>query len=217
MKRLVRSIGALVAVTLLLLPRTAVAQGVTSAAVAGRITDESNAAVVGAEVTVTNPSTGARAARRTDTDGRYFFENLAPGGPYTVAEHALGFGPEKVDSVTLALNQRASIDFHLKRAAVELAGVTVEAEANPLISTSRTGPSTLLTAQALSRLPNLTRNFTDLVQTSPLAGTAQSSSSVGGQNNRFNNIQIDGGVNNDVFGLARSEERRVGKEGTSAG
>jgi hypothetical protein len=204
MKRFVRSIGALAAVMLLVLPRAAVAQGVTSAAVAGRITDESNAAVVGAEVTVTNPSTGARAARRTDTDGRYFFENLAPGGPYTVAVHALGFGPEKVDSVTLALNQRASIDFHLKRAAVELAGVTVEAEANPLISTSRTGPTTLLTAQALSRLPNLTRNFTDLIQTSPLAGTAQSSTSISGQNNRFNNIQIDGGVNNDVFGLASS-------------
>ena len=28
--------------------------------------------------------------------------------------------------------------------------------------------------------------------------------SIGGQNNRFNNIQIDGGVNNDLFGLAGS-------------
>jgi hypothetical protein len=203
MKRLVWFCG-LLAVALLLPGRAATAQGVTSAALAGRVTDEAGAAVVGAEVTVTNPSTGARAARRTDPDGRYFFENLTPGGPYTVAVHALGFGPEKVDNVALALNQRASLDFHLKRAAVEIAGVTIEAEANPLISTSRTGPSTLLTANALSRLPNLNRNFTDLIQTSPLAGTAQSSTSIGGQNNRFNNIQIDGGVNNDVFGLAAS-------------
>ncbi|HXI63917.1 MAG TPA: TonB-dependent receptor [Gemmatimonadales bacterium] len=204
MKRFVWSIGALAAVVLLMLPRATAAQGVTSAAIAGRITDESNAPLAGAEVSVVNPSTGARATRRSGDDGRYLFENLTPGGPYTIEVHTLGFRPEKTEGLTLTLNQRAIIDFSLKRAAVELASVTIETEANPLISTSRTGPSTLLTAQALSRLPNITRNFTDLVQTSPLAGTAQSSSSVGGQNNRFNNIQIDGGVNNDVFGLASS-------------
>jgi outer membrane receptor protein involved in Fe transport len=204
MKRFVWSIGVLAAVAVLVPVRGARAQGVTSAAVAGRIMDDAGAPVVGAEVTVANPSTGARAARRSGEDGRFFFENLTPGGPYTVAVHALGFGPEKVDNVTLALNQRATLDFHLKRAAVELAAVTVETEANPLISTAKTGPSTLLSAKALSRLPNLTRNFTDLVLTSPLAGTAQSSTSISGQNNRFNNIQIDGGVNNDVFGLAGS-------------
>ena len=204
MKRFVWSIGALAAVVLFMLPRATAAQGVTSAAIAGRITDESNAPVPGAEVSVVNPSTGARATRRSGDDGRYLFENLTPGGPYTIEVHTLGFRPEKTEGLTLTLNQRATIDFSLKRAAVELAAIPVVAENNPLISTARTGPSTLLTAQALSRLPNITRNFTDLVQTSPLAGTAQSSSSVGGQNNRFNNIQIDGGVNNDVFGLASS-------------
>src|SRR4029077_7658405 len=65
-------------------------------------------------------------------------------------------------------------------------------------------PSTVRASQALARLQNITGNFTDLIQTSPLAGTAQSSTSISGQNNRFNNIQIDGGVNNDVFGLAGS-------------
>src|SRR4029077_12564959 len=204
MKRFVWSIGVIAAVAVLAPVGAATAQGVTSAAVAGRVTDDAGAPIVGAEVTVANPATGARAARRSGEDGRFFFENLTPGGPYTIAVHALGFGPEKVDSVTLALNQRATLDFRLKRAALELSAVTVETEVNPLISTSRTGPSTLLTAQALSRLPNITRNFTDLIQTSPLAGTAQSSTSISGQNNRFNNIQIDGGVNNDVFGLASS-------------
>ena len=205
MKRVVWSCGVLATIALLLVPpRAALAQGVTSAALAGRITDASGAPATGAEVAVTNPSTGARASRRSGADGRYFFENLAPGGPYVVEVHALGFGPEKSQGIMLTLNQRATLDFHLKPVAVELAGVTIEASANPLISTARTGPATLLTADALSRLPNLTRNFTDLIQTSPLAGTAQSSTSIGGQNNRFNNIQIDGGVNNDIFGLAGS-------------
>ena len=57
-------------------------------------------------------------------------------------------------------------------------------------SGSRTAPSPGFRCRA--------RNFTDLIQTSPqVVGT-----SVAGQNNRYNNLQIDGGVNNDVFGLA---------------
>ena len=50
------------------------------------------------------------------------------------------------------------------------------------------------------RLPTLNRNFTDFFSNVPqVVGT-----SVGGLNNRFNNIQIDGAVNNDLFGLAAS-------------
>lgn len=187
-----------------LAPASLGAQGVTSAAVSGRVTDADGAAVPAADVTVTNVSTGARASRRTGDDGRYLFENLAPGGPYRIDLRALGFEPAKLENVTLALNQQATFNFVLNRVAVQVSGVTVTAEVNPLINTTRTGPSTLISGQSLSLLPNLTRSFTDLISTSPLAGTAQSSTSIGGQNNRFNNIQIDGGVNNDVFGLAAS-------------
>src|SRR5262249_32649563 len=38
----------------------------------------------------------------------------------------------------------------------------------------------------------------DLVQTTPQV----SGNSIAGQNNRMNNIQIDGGANNDLFGLS---------------
>src|SRR5437667_6475709 len=52
-------------------------------------------------------------------------------------------------------------------------------------------------------LPRLSRHLTGLLQTLPKVVTAGvPGATLGGQNNRFNNIQIDGGVNNDVFGLA---------------
>ena len=55
-------------------------------------------------------------------------------------------------------------------------------------------------AATFARLPLQGRNVTDLIQVSPqVVGT-----SVAGQNNRYNNLQIDGGVNNDVFGLAET-------------
>src|SRR2546422_2559631 len=40
---------------------------------------------------------------------------------------------------------------------------------------------------------------------------------LGGQNNRFNNIQIDGGVNNDVFGLAATGDRKSTRLNSSHG
>ena len=53
---------------------------------------------------------------------------------------------------------------------------------------------------AIQSLPLQGRNFTDLINSAPQAvGT-----SIAGNNNRYNNLQIDGGVNNDLFGLASS-------------
>src|SRR5205807_7249961 len=49
-------------------------------------------------------------------------------------------------------------------------------------------------------LPLQGRNFTDLISIDPRV----TGSSIAGQNNRYNNIQIDGGANNDLFGLAGS-------------
>src|SRR5262249_56734015 len=53
-------------------------------------------------------------------------------------------------------------------------------------------------------LPLQGRNFVDLTAVAPLANGNSGGSSIGGQNNRYNNIQIDGGANNDLFGLAAS-------------
>ena len=55
---------------------------------------------------------------------------------------------------------------------------------------------------ALRRLPTLNRNFTDFLSLTPQVTTAQNGGlSSGGQNNRFNNIQIDGASESDIFGL----------------
>jgi hypothetical protein len=177
--------------------RPAAAQGVTTAAVAGRITDEAGAAVGGAEVTLVSGSTGERHTTRTRVDGAYSVENVSVGGPYTLTARALGFEPKVSAAFVVALGQRFTLDLSLKRAAVEVSAVTVEAESDPLRSTARTGASTFLSDRAIQRLPTLNRSFTDFMSTAPqIVGR-----SVTGQNDRFNNIQIDGGSNNDLFNL----------------
>src|SRR5437762_10430078 len=204
MKRVVWSYGVLATFALLLFPaRAATAQGVTSAAVAGRVTDESGAGVPGAVLTLVNSSTGQRYSQRSADDGRYNFENVAVGGPYTLQTRAPGFEAKQSDPFHLTLGQRFEVNVSLKRAAVGLEAVTVTGEANPLVSRSRTGTQSIVSDSIIHRLPTLSRNFTDFIVTVPqVVSAGVPGTSLGGQNNRFNNIQIDGGVNNDLFGLA---------------
>src|SRR5204863_5331594 len=124
--------------------RAVTAQGVTSAAVAGRVTDESGAPVPSAGLTLVNASTGQRYTRRTAEDGRYNFENVAVGGPYTLQTRALGFEAKQSDAFNLTLGQRFAVNVSLKRAAVGLEAVTVTGEANPLVSRSRTGTQSIV-------------------------------------------------------------------------
>ncbi len=198
-------VGVLLGACAVLAPvRAARAQGVTTAAVVGQLTDEAGGAVAEATVQLTNTSTGQRYGSRSGADGRYFFENVQVGGPYTIDIRALGFEPLQKTGVMLQLGQRLVGDYQMKRAAVQLAAVSVEA-ANPLLSSSRTGAQTFVGESLLAHLPTLGRNFYDFVSSVPQVVSASVPGiSIAGQNNRFNNIQIDGGVNNDVFGLAAS-------------
>jgi outer membrane receptor protein involved in Fe transport len=186
-----------------------VAQGITSAAVAGRVTSETRGNVQGAIVVLTNTTTGAKQQTATNGAGRYNLENATPGGPYTIDVRAIGFQAASKTGIMLTLGQKYAQDFELKQQVVTLEELTVIASTNPLINSGRTGAAQTVTDTAIQRLPLLGRNFTSLLATSP---QVLSGSSIGGQNNRFNTILIDGGVNNDIFGLSGG-----GTPGGSAG
>jgi hypothetical protein len=173
------------------------AQGVTSAAIVGKVTQTGGAPVDGAVVTVLNTSTGGRWQAVTRASGRYFLENVATGGPFTIEARGIGFQPARKTGITLNLGQRYTADFELSTAPVELEELAVSAAVNPLINRAKTGPATTISTTAIARYPLLGRDFTNLLGTAPqVVGT-----SIGGQNNRLNEIQVDGGVNNDLFGL----------------
>ena len=185
-----------------LLTEQAAAQGVTTSAVSGRIVDASGQPIATVQVAVTNTATGVATGALSGVDGRYFVPHLAPGGPYTVEAQSIGYETQRREGIRLVLGQNYRIDFQLQQAAVELEGLIVTSDAT--FSQDRTGQQTLVTNEQILELPSLSRNFTELASLSPLVSSAGVGSSVGGQNNRFNNIQIDGAVNNDVFGLADS-------------
>ncbi|MDT8341524.1 MAG: TonB-dependent receptor [Longimicrobiales bacterium] len=174
---------------------------VTTATVTGTVTAQDGRPLSGAQVSVTHANTGFRTGALTNDAGRYFVPFLEPGGPYTIEVQLIGFATSRVSGMSFALGQTAQRDFTLSEQAVELEGLVVEFD--PDFSTSRTGQQEIITDQTLRDLPTISRNFTELASLSPLVSST-GSPSINGQNNRFNNIQLDGAVNNDVFGLAAS-------------
>jgi hypothetical protein len=181
------------------------AQGVTSAAVQGKVTQAGGQPVEGATVIATNTSTGFRMQVVTRSGGRYTFENLPPGGPYDISARGVGFQPNTRSGVQLTLGQRFTADFELTQAVVQVQELTINAAVDPLINKGRTGAASTISDSTVRALPTLSRNFTDFVVASPQVIAAPGGSpSIAGSNNRFNNIQIDGAVNNDLFGLGSS-------------
>src|ERR1035438_6326075 len=66
------------------------AQGETTSAITGQVSDTSGGAVARATVTITHRATGLRRQVQTDESGRFAFPQLHP-GPYSMRVQASGF------------------------------------------------------------------------------------------------------------------------------
>ncbi|MEO6211137.1 MAG: TonB-dependent receptor [Gemmatimonadaceae bacterium] len=184
---------------------TLAAQGITTAAVSGTVTDSTGAPVEAAQIQVVNQQTGVKTGTLSRPNGNYYLQGVEVGGPYVVSVRRIGFAPDSITGVRLSLGQNFRANFKMGTQAAQLSVVTVRATSDTLssqISSSRRGVQTDISDTALRRLPTLNRNFTDFLSLTPQVVQAQSGGLSGaGQNNRFNNIQIDGASESDLFGL----------------
>ena len=74
------------------------AQGETTSAVVGSVTDPTGAAIAGAKVTIRSPDNGLSRSVKTDNAGRFNFPQLKP-GPYSVKVEADQFEAQENSSV----------------------------------------------------------------------------------------------------------------------
>ena len=191
------------AFVLALLVPTALAQGNTTAALSGVVRDASGETLPGANVVAVHEPSGTRAGAITRDDGRYDLRGLRVGGPYTVTASFVGFQSEVRTGLTLNLGQIETVDFTLADSAAEIGEVTVTAQgAGAVIAASRTGNATNVSEEQIEAIPTINRSIQDFARLNPLTSSNNNGSSVGGANNRYNNIQVDGATLNDVFGLA---------------
>jgi len=148
----------------ILFPAEILAQGETTSAIVGQVTDATNAAIPDVTVIITNRETGLRRSATTDGEGRFNFPQLKP-GTYSVKVEAEGFEPQHNDNVLSGLGQKQTVNFELK---VAESKQTVEVSGEPsLINPQNANTSTNLNAPALENLPNPGGDLTYPLQFAP--------------------------------------------------
>ncbi len=176
----------------------------TASGIAGRITTANGQAVSGAEVTITHVESGTVSRSITDANGRYNVSGLRPGGPYTVKVHSSA-GDKTQDGVFVNLNEVAQVNEAVGAAGNELGTVTVTGRATAeLFNPDKKGLGTNIAGRKLETAISGNRSIDDIARLDPrinITDQNNGSISVSGQNNRFNNITVDGLSQSDPFGL----------------
>ncbi len=157
------------------------------AAISGLVTDEQGEPVIGAVVTVKNESTGFTVSTPTGTDGFYNLRELPLGAPYTVTAQYIGYGNQKKTGYSLNQGDALRIDFKMTDQVIEIKAVDVVANSLKKGIQSE-GSGTSVSASDIKRLPVNGRNFTSLMDLSPLSNGG----SIGGQLASSTNYTIDG-------------------------
>src|SRR5437667_1023015 len=175
--------------------------------ISGTVTDKSGAAVVGAEVVITNTAGSLTRTTTTNADGAYVVPGL-PGATYNISVTAKGFQKYSATKVVLDVAQKIRVDVQLTVGAVtEVVEVTGESVAQ--MEKQSSAFTATVTGKQIDQLMLNGRNFTQLVTLTPgvvnQTGTDEGrvgvygnvAYSVNGGRTEYNNWELDGGDNMD--------------------
>ena len=186
----------------------AMAQGVTTSSLSGRILDANGEALIGANVLAVHTPSGTVYGNSTDLDGYYRIPGMRVGGPYTITVSYTGYEDFKREGIFLTLGQTFQFNATMQETATELEGIVITSSRSDIFDGNRTGQETVVDEKTINEIPTITRAIGDFARFNPLANISEDTDgfviSLAGQNARYNTIYIDGAVNNDAFGLADS-------------
>lgn len=195
-----RALSVLAAVLLHVVSVTVGAQGVTTASVTGVVQDAQGGVIPGATIVATHEPSGTAYEATTQSDGRFLIPGMRVGGPYKVTAALSGFATEEKTNIMLSLGVTQDLEFDLRLAGVSET-VQVVAETSPVFSSTRTGATTAVQRSELYTLPTISGRISDVTRLTPQA----SGNSFAGQDNRLNNITVDGSSFNNAFGLGEGQ------------
>ena len=167
----------------------------TTALLNGRVADSKGAILSGAIITIKHEPTGFVTTTQTNAKGIFYISNLKVGGPYTIKISSLGFKDEILNDVNLSLGANPELNLSLKSTTTDLKEVTVTATGRRSIS-----GATVVGSKQMSTLPTIGRSLSDFTRLTP----ASNNNSYAGTNFRYNNLTVDGAINNDAFGFSNS-------------
>lgn len=209
MRHLAKALSVLSVLLLMGAGAAASAQTITTATISGSVIDDQGGSLPGAAIVATHTPTGTVYEGVVNSSGRFTLLNVRVGGPYTITAKLAGFKDQTVTGVTVALGEDKSV---LLKMALANVTETVQVTAEPLvIDPTRAGTGANIPNVVKESLPTIQRSLYDIARVNPLfnasgggAGDGASVVSVAGSSFRYNSLQIDGALNNDLFGLAGS-------------
>ncbi|MGA9734505.1 MAG: TonB-dependent receptor [Candidatus Sulfotelmatobacter sp.] len=175
----------------------------TSGSFTGTVVDATDAAVVGAQVLVTDPSTGLRRKTTTNSDGNYLIAGLGAGS-YDITIRAPGFKTFEGKHVILRVGEKVRVDTKLEIGKIT-SEIVVQGSAVGKVETQSSELAGTITGQQITQLELNGRDFTTLIKLIPGVSdqTYQDDGTVGPQGSvsyavnggrtEFNNWEVDGG------------------------
>ncbi len=173
------------------------------ARVQGNVLDQTQAAVTGAKVTLTNQNTGVELSRLTDSSGRFLFDYVAP-GTYTIRMEMAGFSPFSQENITVLTRGDVTVNGTLS-----VGGITQTVNVSESVVALEFNTSTMsqtVTGKMLQDLPILARNpftlvlldpavvnrYSTVAYRNPFYMQAANGVDVGGATGGRNDILLDG-------------------------
>jgi len=159
----------------------------TQASISGIVTDEQKKPIPGASVQIRNNATGFTTRTSTNAQGEYTFKELPLGGPYIVKAVYIGFGDQTRSGYMLNQGDAVKITINMQEASQNLEAVEVVAS-GLRNKVKNFGASTEISAKTMNQLPVNGRNFSNLMDLSPLSRGG----GISGQLGSSTNYTIDG-------------------------
>ena len=186
---------------------TPLSQTIDTGTIRGKVLDQNKAVIVGANVVVTNESTGLSRNVVTDDNGIYTVASLPLTGNYKITVSGNGFSGEEKSDIELRANEAASIDVTLfpqgSRSEVMVTGTTdgIQSDSSQL--------GNRLDLQKIDNTPILGRKLTNLVQLNSAVRPARGTGDLflnnflfvaNGNGRRQTTFSLDGSSSNDDWG-----------------
>jgi hypothetical protein len=168
--------------------------------VQGIVTDQSQAVIAGATVTLLNVGTGVSAVRQSGENGQYLFDLVDP-GTYSVSVELSGFSKFVQENILVQTRGDVTVNAMLKAGSVQDSVTVTEAPVSVQFNSS--SKDLTLDTKLVNETPRIDRNPFKLTLLAPTAvntrgemqpyhSWAANSVDLGGGTNLKNDLQIDG-------------------------
>ncbi|NIG55417.1 TonB-dependent receptor [Chitinophaga sp. Cy-1792] len=181
----------------------------TDGSLIGKVTDSTGLALADATVIAKHQPSGTVYSTRTDKLGSFYLPGLRIGGPYIITVSMVGRKTVNRDQVTVRLGEPQQLNFLLTEEQKQLSEVVITS-ANTKNKANTYGAGQNITRSQISSLPSVSRSLQDMTRLVP---QGSKDNAFAGTNFRYNNITIDGAVNNDAIGFSPSAGGITGTSG----